>query len=187
MTEIKLIKSMIRDFLSKLIEQAFVYPNRWSHLIEVPRPLAEKLRENFFQVNKPCIKKAFAGPPRDGVLSVTVVKAENIKPTEMTYEHLKESDNVNPLRPDKFAFSELLPKKSTASAYCQVVIGHEVKQSATVPKTRDPEWNFHSLFPIEYHEGQKVKIEIYDPRAVDDLTPYNSTLMDPACTGTGKK
>ena len=187
MTEIKLVKAKIRDFMTKLIQQVFVYPNRWSHLIEVPNPLADSLAKNFLEVNNPCLLKTFAGPPRDGVLSVTVVKAENIKSTEMTYEHLKTSENVNPLRPDKFAFSELLPKKKTASAFCQVVIGHVVKQSHIIPKTRDPEWNFHCLFPIEYHEGQKVRIEIYDPRAIDDLTPFNSSIMDPACTGKSVK
>ena len=185
MTEIKLIKSLIRDNLTKLIKEALVYPNRWSRLVEVPKPLADKLLPSF-EVNSPSIKKVVGCPFRDGVLAVTVVKAEDIKATEFSFEHLKVSANVNPLRPDKFALSELLPKKSTASAYCQVVIGHEVKQSKIVSKTRDPKWNFQALFPIEYHQGQKVKIEIYDQRAVDDLTPYNSTMLDPACSGASE-
>ena len=85
-----------------------------------------------------------------------------------SFQHYKTSKNLNPLKPRDFALTEMLPKKSTGTPYCQVIIGTATHKSEAINKNLSPEWNFKCHFPIEYYQGQQVNVEVYDRGQIDD-------------------
>ena len=178
LAELPIIEDKIRSSIRTIV-QDFVYPNRISKVINLPPDIQKLLQDMCFETLTPSSHEVFSGPPQ-GVIKVTVVKAKGIKATEMTYDHMKNNANLNPLHPNKFAVSELLPKKGTSSAYCRVGIGNSMKKSETAKRTRNPEWNFEALFPIEYHQGQKIKIWICDKNTSSSGEDKN---LDKTCLG----
>ena len=98
-------------------------------------------------------------------------------------QHFKRSKNINPFDIRRFSMKELLPKKNTASAKCSVILGRTRRQSKQSSNTLNPVWNFEALFPIEYYQGQQVKVELNDDRLLDDLNLDPLDVVHPKIIG----
>ncbi len=155
------LDSLIKGMIDSQIIQRFVLPNRLTIPVQVPQKLKEKLQDMGLTVTDPD-DASVVMPDPEGVVRVTVVKAENLRPTDLGFKHYSESKNLNPCKPNKFSCSEILPKKCTADPYVTASVGKESYQSEVESRTLDPEWNFSCEFVVEYYHKALVKLEIYD-------------------------
>ena len=97
------------------LSRHFVFPNRISGPMALPEKITETLRDKYSLECIAIVNKAMGEKPPLGVLKVTVLEAEDIIPSEWTFEHYKKSENIIPLNCNKFVLKELLPKRRTAS------------------------------------------------------------------------
>ena len=105
-------------------------------------------------------------PNPQGVLRVTVMKAEKLQRTDLNFAHFKKySRHRNPLRPSEFLVSEFLPKIGPGNPYVSISVGAANYQSPTLSSTTDPEWNYLCDFPIEYHHRAQVHLEFINDAA----------------------
>jgi len=154
------LDSLIKGAIENQIIKRFVLPNRLTIPIKVPDDIVERLRKLHLPVH--IFEDWEAAMPQPvGIVRVTAIRAEGLKPSEFGFDHYQTSHNVNPFKITTFACEELLPKKNTGDPYVQISIGRATHKSAAIAKNLNPEWNFMSEYPIEYFYKAIVNIEIY--------------------------
>ncbi len=151
----------IKSIIDEQIVQRFVLPNRLSIPLQVPDKWKKKLADLGLAVEDPN-DASVAMPDPEGVVRVTAVRAENLRPTDLGFAHYAKSKNLNPCKPNRFSCSELLPKRSSGDPYVTVSVGKESYQSEVVNRDLNPEWNFTCEFVVEYYHKALVKLDIYD-------------------------
>ncbi len=155
------LDSFIKHMIDQQIIKRLVLPNRLSIPVQLPDELKKTLTSAGFTVEDPSAASVVMPDP-EAIIRVTVVKAQNLRPTDLGFAHYAKSENLNPCKPSQFACSELLPKKSSGDPYVVVSIGKESYKSATVLKNLSPVWNFTCEFVIEYYHKALIKLELYD-------------------------
>lgn len=160
------LENLIKSAIESQIIRRFVLPNRLAFPVKLPQEVKTKLQNLGLKVAD-VEDFSVAMPVPVGVVKVTVVEGQELKPTDLSFKHYKDSKNLNILSPKTFAASELLPKRSTSNPYVVVSIGSKSHESLVVENSLDPFWNFECCFPIEYYQGQKVTVDVYDDGQIE--------------------
>ncbi len=168
--EFPALKKIIQDVVDNHIIERFVLPNRFSMPIQLSKTLTDKLNKLNLSVQKPdAISIALHHPV--GIVRVSVVKAENLRPSDLSCHQCKNSENLNPFKPSKFGCTNLPPKRGGNDAYAIVSVGKETHMSPVVYKNLNPQWNYTCEFAVEYFHKALVKIELFnDDRSVKEKT-----------------
>ncbi len=160
-TDLPGLNSLIKKWINQQLIERFVAPNRFTIPVTLPKKVQKRLEKLDIIARDPKVS-SIVMPDPVGVVRVTVVRAENLRPTDLTFSHYATSKNINIFKPAQFSFTELLPKKGTGDPYVIVSIGKESYKSKTVVQNLNPVWQFQSEFVIEYYHKALIKLEMYD-------------------------
>ena len=166
MTDIPGIESLVDYLIEDKIRGELVLPNRISVPLELPEAAMAAMSDMGLKVpDKEQVEEeshlvSLSVPM--GVVQVIVVEAEGLEKTDFGFKHWT-MDNVNPLRPRGFSFTDLLPKTNPGDPYVLVRLVHMEQRSQTIDHTIHPKWNFECEFPVDLaFVPANLEIKVFD-------------------------